>query len=74
MTYLSELAAGIDPDDHGVGYLLAENRRTPGCSSARLLADEDIRYLVAVGRTLRGQPSLHGLDGTAIDAWGGEVR
>jgi S-DNA-T family DNA segregation ATPase FtsK/SpoIIIE len=67
-------AAAIDPEDHGVGYLLAENGRTPRLFKSAYLTDDDIRYLVSVGLTLRGLPALRGLDGTGAGALGGEVR
>jgi S-DNA-T family DNA segregation ATPase FtsK/SpoIIIE len=67
-------AAGIDPHDHGVGYLLAETGRVPRLLKAAYLTDEDIRYLVSVGLTLRGQPALRGFDGVHTAAPGGEVR
>jgi len=59
-------AATIDLDGHaGVGYLLAENRRTPRLFRAAYLARDDIRYLVSVGLTLRGRPALQPLAGGA---------
>jgi S-DNA-T family DNA segregation ATPase FtsK/SpoIIIE len=67
-------AAGIDPEDHGVGYLLAENGRIPRLFKAAYLSDADIRYLVSVGLTLRGLPALRGFDGTGTELPGGEVR
>jgi S-DNA-T family DNA segregation ATPase FtsK/SpoIIIE len=59
-------AATIDLDGHaGVGYLLAENRRTPRLFRAAYLARDDIRYLVSVGLTVRGRPALQPLTGGA---------
>jgi S-DNA-T family DNA segregation ATPase FtsK/SpoIIIE len=59
-------AATIDLDGHaGVGYLLAENRRTPRLFRAAYLSRDDIRYLVSVGLRLRGRPPLQPLTGGA---------
>jgi DNA segregation ATPase FtsK/SpoIIIE, S-DNA-T family len=56
-------AAGIDTNDHGVGYLLAENHRVPRLFKATYLSDEDIRYLVSVALTTRGHTGLRALAG-----------
>jgi len=59
-------AATIDLDGHaGVGYLLAESRRTPRLFRAAYLSRDDIRYLVSVGLTLRGRSPLLTLTGGA---------
>jgi S-DNA-T family DNA segregation ATPase FtsK/SpoIIIE len=63
-------AASIDTDTPGVGWLRAENGRVPRLFKANYLSDEDIRYLVSVGLSLRGRPGLLALHGPAGD--GGE--
>lgn len=67
-------AATINPDDHGVGYLLADNRRTPRLFKSAYLPPDDIRYIVSVARAGRGLPALHAYTGTSTDPAGGESQ